>query len=472
MNPFSSDVNPLVAWPEGVRNLGALNLASPLSTFVTWLGTAILGGVATQFLLGFVGVVLTGFFGGRCVYRFGGSAPIAIASAVPLCVSAPMIHWWSGVPTYTHAWLYIALFDFGIRHLIAPNIRDTQKFAAATLIATAWSPYVAVFSLIITATLLVLSNAHQRNLRSIKDSLLITGPALLLLAFYLMIRVKSPDQIPARTLEEASTYALSLDVLWEPMSAFYVGRVVLAVAALSCVYFVVLRHKQGGMLELAMFVLVLIVFTFGVLFIRSSTFPTLWNLVPQTVPQIRQGRYAGQVIQVALVLIGALGLSRLSSRRSVLVVVGICLLFLAGREGNRRAAEDLNRWMARATYHSVSLRVLRNLPDGVVAHFPWDLSAEIGINSDPTPCLAQRVHKKPIINLCDYTIPFTPLLVTAHGLSPCEQLEHLKKSGVDYIIVSVAYAQPILRECLGKRNTPHFTGKLAEDQFAELWRLS
>jgi len=191
-------------------------------------------------------------------------------------------------------------------------------------------------------------------------------------------------------------------------------------------------------------------------------------------PQIRSGWYVAQPIQVILVFICCLVLTEIMKvRRKIPHLVAVLLLAAVLIPDNYRLpATERDRWMSPTPKTSIAVQTLSRLPEGAVAHFPWELSNEFSSGPNPTPCIYLQTHLHPIVNSCGINYSSSDKFPTIEQIQQtpgCAQVDLMISLKIRYVLVEVAYVQPVLMSCLSQKNSRRII--MDTNGAVELWEL-
>jgi len=459
-----------IGWPYGVENRAHINWTAPLSVMTNFLFFSWAGPTANQVFFAGTGVLFTAGAVSYVVFRLSGSWNAGMIGAFFATVSSPMLHWAQEAPNYTFIGIVVLFFYFLSEALRKNSVRLSVVAGALGLVATLWLQYFALFVGLIIAvhTISLVVLREKGRLR-----VLLTTLAIWLSGFtpYLVVKLGFPDAVPSRSTSEAAVRSLSFSTTLTSGSYFYVGWVLVgSVLFLSTIYLG--RWSRETEPAIATFVrATFLTVLLAAVFLGPSSvgpIPLPGKLIPTLIPQFRHGMYSAHVIQSLLSVCVAslvIAVSKSKMIRLALIAPILVLGTLDGMRVDRSGGDRLLNQVPRET----AVAVLAHLPKAPVANFPWELSSEFGSNSDATPCLRQAVTHMPVVNVCDYDEPPTPLIRAVIKAESCRKLGILRRAGVRYVIVDFTSAQPQLSSCLANDTSVR---QLAASGDVTVWEFS
>jgi hypothetical protein len=438
-----------IGWPYGVENRAHINWTAPLSVMTNFLFFSWAGPTANQVFFAVTGVLFTAAAVSYVTFRLSGSWYAGLLAAFFAAISSPMLHWAQEAPNYTYIGI-VVLFHFSLSEALRQNSKRLSVLSGVLgLVATLWLQYFALFvGLIIAAHTISMTLSRQQ----VRNKALLTTLAIWLPGFvpYLVVKFGFSDAVPTRTSSEAVARSLSISSALTPSSYLYIGGILtISMVALSVMY---LKHETRSMdTAISSFLRATFLTVFlAALFLGPSSaglIPLPGKLIPILIPQFRHGMYSAHLIQSFFSVCMATFII-VVSKSTIIRLALICPILIFGAlDGMRINRSGGDRLLNQVTQES-AITVLAGMPRGPVANFPWELSSEFGSNSDATPCLRQAVTHMPVVNVCDYDEPATPLIRKVRKAGSCSKLEILREAGVRYVIVDFTSVQPQLSTCL------------------------
>ncbi len=471
INPFSNSIIENISWPSGLKNHGTLNFSSPLSIAIQWILSSLFHPAYAQFILGFIGVFLTFVITAYALRNLGVERYVITIGATLGAVSPMMLQWWSANPPYAQNWIYVLVIWMSINFCKKPDNLHACSLGLAIMLGVLWTQYMAVFCLIIGVVAYLTVWIHIQGKRIARFTSVFAG-SFFCIVFYFIMSLTDRKQVPVRDTNDALILYLKLNQTMDGSKATYFG-----VCLITLTFFVLLKSgphvyflKPIKVFCYSSAILLLLLFSFP----KVGDIPLPGRFISLVIPQIRSGWYAAQPIQVILVFIAVFALCEfLRSVRRVpklagILLIGAVLIF----DNYRIPATELDRWMSPAPQESIAVKALADLPPGAVAHFPWELSNEYPIGSLPTPCIYLMTHRHPIVNSCGINYSSNdrfPTIEQIQKTAGCAQIDVMRSLKIKYLLIEVAYVQPILMSCLKDKNSQRLI--MDQNGAVELWHL-
>ncbi len=423
--PFLPGTLPDFAAPEGQTVAWIRSLASMPGQLVLWLlakGFGPIAGFNLFVMLGFTASGLAAFLLGR---RLTGSAGAGFVAGLGLAF-VPLAQLKShGHYDMAHTWVFVVMLWRMLELQQAPTRRNGILAALAVLLALAWTPYFILFGGVMYATLaiaaLIIAARRHQFAAAVRAQLWPAGAALAyLLGFRLLASASEAGQgLRVNGDQELITYSARLYEYFVPWngsflfggetgpwladrihgsngseSTLYLGISLLLLAAFAIVQ--VLRRKIPEGQRATAWVLVAICVVAG-LCSAPPHFEAFGHSIPMPSYFISQvsatwrvySRFA-LVVQVALVMLAAIGVASLLNQRSrtvrAVIVAAIAVVVLVDLSPRGLGSNPIG---APPIYAA-----LRDKPRGIVAEYPL-LPAGAGTYDE---LLAQDFHDMPILN--------------------------------------------------------------------------
>ncbi len=468
--PFVSDRITAVGFPDGLHTTPGLDSAAGLSTLYLWVGSAAIGPVQAHGLLAVLGFFLTGTVTYLFVRRVTGSVGAGLVAGIAYGFFPHLYLMAYAATTYTHMWLFIvALWAFW--NLSQAPTRRNALLAGASLVPSIfWTPYYALHvSVLATACCIVLFLIGPRIDFQRKLLGLVAVPWVAALVVYVGIGVATsfsdaPDRPLSDFYEQAAhplMYVLPgyasdwgagpYDTLVRhvPRAAnanLYIGLSVIALGAIAV--FANLgpwlmgrfRGRPSPQAVAALLALGTVVACFLCSMpprVAHHAIPTPSMLFFHVTPGLRAGqRFVMPLMAGAAVLagLGTAALLRRVPRVGLLPVAAAIAVLVALDLGTSPPGMP-----AELTAHPPALEALAKAPKApAVEVFPWGI-----LGGQPQrACMAQLIHKKPLVNTC--SIADAPPRVLSAAVQPmCRALKQLRGDGLRYVIVDLPVAENI-----------------------------
>jgi hypothetical protein len=472
LGPFSSGVLHTVGWPGGVRVTPTVDTVSWINTAYLYLGTLVMGSIATHGLMALLGMFLTATITMAFVTEITGSRLAGFVAGTAYGFFAHMIVIAWAASTYT--WMFLLLLPMWAMYRLArePSLRRAILAGLAYLPALYGTPYFGVHAGVVAGTsllvfVLVRAAEDAPLRRRLTLAAVVVTPWVAGLAIYLAIGVANdftgvptpPEKDhyeqaahPLMYVVPATDATLYGDAANEwlarrvPRAAgvqLYLG---ISVVLLALVGFVTalapwvrsrarvappaaLAALMAGAVALA---------TFG-----CSMPPRVWNhrlptpsaLIFAIEPGLRAGQRFVMPLMGAMAVLAGLGawalLRRFAARPAV--AVGLTAVLAAVVFMDTHMAPPDN-WV-RTPPKSAALAKLAAEPPGPTLH--WHYSGFLPVPA-PRACFLQPQHHKVLVNDCALRLDRNPPLVKWDQIPACEAIADARRTGVRYVIVDIA----------------------------------
>jgi hypothetical protein len=491
--PFVSDRVTSVAFPVGAPTTPGVDAAAALSTLYLWVGSALIGPVATHGLMAVLGMALTATVTYLFVRRVTGSLGAGLVAGVAYGFAPHLVLMTWAATTYSHMWLLIlpvwAFWNLGVE----PSQRAAVLAGASLVPAIFWTPYFALHaSAMGVACMVVLAALATRLGVSRRMLALVTVPWAAAFVVYIAIGLGSSfSDAPDRPLSDFYEQAAHpLMFVWPGFASIwgdgvrdalidlvprarnanvYLGLSVIALGAIGVWATVrpwVARRLTGrpspqGLAALMALAVVAVSFVCSLPpRIVDGNVPMPGSLIFEVAPGLRAGQRFVMPMMAGTAVLAGLGasaiLSRVPPRRVLLVALGLALIV-----GVDTYVRPPGR-TAELPPRSPALEVLAHAPDAPVVHI-----LPQGFLAGPVQraCLTQEIHHKTLVNPCGFPNP-EPL--QALGERPmCDALRDLRLRGVRYVLTEPVPPPGNVLVCFRPRSPIGSWRSLARD--AHMW---
>lgn len=466
-NPFFDGRIDSIAYPDGVRSNVGVDRVSFFSTLFLWILTLLFSSTFAHNMYVFLGYFITALVMFLFIRRYTKSNTLGLIAGSAFITFPLFISLARAAPVYMWSWLYI-LPIWAIIELTKSYSTKKLVLAGLSIIpGVFWTPYFMFHVFLIALTCIAIYAImffRQRHSLPYKRLAFLAGAIVIVAGAYVAIGHSSSSStvIPDRPLSDAYDQSLDPRMLLTPTmftaitapiyenivkpisprggTAVLFAGYTICVLALVGVYAVIRnRYLTKDMRLLGIFGgtvgAVALAFSLApTITIFGIRIPTLNYFVVHAVPALRAGQRLAVPIMLGLIILATLGIYYLSRRVRVHVRPSILLACVAVLI----AVEYVTVFdqMSAPMRTPSSMEALAKAPKGVTAEYLND--SLIGYPGQ-LACKNYLIHHQTIVNPCSldiYTEPGKwPVVEAIAKQSTEDQLDHLKRIGVTYVIV-------------------------------------
>jgi hypothetical protein len=478
--PFVSDRITAVGWPDGLATTPGIDSAAGLSTLYLWVASAAIGPVQALGLMAVLGFVLTGTVTYLFVRRVTGSVGAGLVAGTAYGFFPHLYLMAYAATTYTHMWLFILPLWAFWNLSQAPTHRNALLAGASLVPAIFWTPYYTLHVSVIAGGCIVVLFAIAPRIDLARKSLgLVLLPWVAALIAYVGIGAATsfsdaPDR-PLSDFYQQSAHPIMyvfpgansiwpdsvdqkmVDLVPRALNVNnYIGVSVILLGAFALWTYVrpwIMGRFRGRPSPQAVAALLALGSSFACLLfslpprVLHHTVPMPSDLVFHVAPGVRAGQRFVMPLMAGAAVLAGLGTAAILRRVPGRAMLPVAVLLAA------IVATDLYTsppgMTAEMKAHPPALEKLADAPKApAIELFPWGFLW----GQQQRACMAQLVHKKPLVNTCLLGVP-PPHVLAAAGVPMCRTLRLLQSDGLRYVIVDLP-VPPGIGACF-KRSTAY-----------------